>query len=327
MKTPKLLALAATLTFAGLASSATAADLKAGVNRLTFQSEGVNMVGNLFLPTNYRVGQKLPGVVVTGTWTSVKEMMSNTYAQKLAEQGFAAFTFDFRFYGESGGTPRNVENPVAKAQDINNATRFLQTINAVDAGRIGGLAICASAGYMAQAIAQGAPLKSFVTSAAWFHNAETTRLIYGGETGVQAKLEAARVARAKFESTGVVDYVPAYSQTDPNAAMYGNPTPFDYYDNPSRGAVPQWVNQFAVMAWANWLNYDPIPFAARITVPTLLIHGDNAALPQGVRAFYDGLKGPKSMFWSPGAHFDFYDQEAEVSRAVRIATVHLQGTL
>ena len=33
------------------------------------------------------------------------------------------------------------------------------------------------------------------------------------------------------------------------------------------------------------------------------------------------------MFWSPGAHFDFYDAEAEVNRAVRIAAIHFSSTL
>jgi uncharacterized protein len=326
MKNLKFFAIAAGLIALGSATSTQAggSSLKSGLNRVTFQSEGVNMVGNLFLPQSYRVGQKLPTVIVTGTWTSVKEMMANTYARKLADQGFAALTFDFRFYGESGGAPRNYENPTAKALDIRNAARYLQTVSAVDGSKIGGLAVCASAGYMAQAIADGASIKSFVTSAAWFHNAELARAIYGGAEGVQAKLEAAKAARAKFNQTGVVDYVPAYSTTDKNAAMFGE---FDYYGNAKRGGIPQWGNQFAVMAWENWLNYDPIQYATRITAPTLVIHSDNAALPQGARAFFDGLKGPKNMFWTQGAHFDFYDNDAEVSRAAKVAAIHFSSTL
>ncbi len=322
--TAGIIATAATTALVSSSAQAQNQVLRAGMNKISFQSEGVRMVGNLYLPSNYRAGQKLRTVVVGGTWTSVKEQMSNRYAEQLATQGIAALSFDFRGYGESGGTPRNLENSSMKAADITNAAKYLSTLSFAEQGKIGGLAICASAGYMAKAIADGAPINSFVTVAAWLHNAETTRLIYGGEAGVQAKLEAAKLAKQKFQQTGVVDYVPAYSRTNADAAMFGD---FDFYGNPARGALPQWGNQFAVKAWEDWLNFDAIVLAPKITAPTLMIHSDNAALPQGVRAFYAGLKGSKNLFWTEGAHFDFYDNAAEVNRAVRVAAVHFSSSL
>lgn len=39
---------------------------KPGINRVTFQSEGEKIVGNLYLPANNKSGDKLPAVVVTG---------------------------------------------------------------------------------------------------------------------------------------------------------------------------------------------------------------------------------------------------------------------
>ena len=46
----------------------------------------------------------------------------------LAERGLAALAFDHRFFGESGGEPRQFENPAAKIEDIRNAvTALLRT--------------------------------------------------------------------------------------------------------------------------------------------------------------------------------------------------------
>jgi uncharacterized protein len=299
---------------------------KPGVNRVTFQSEGERMVGNLYLPANYKAGDKLPAVIVTGSWTTVKEQMAGTYARKLAEQGFAALAFDFRSFGESGGKPRGFESPTAKIADIKNAITFLQTVDAVDGNRIAGLGICASAGYMAVATATDSRIKSFVAVAPWIHDAAIVNTVYGSENAVQEKIKSSQAARVKFEQTGKVEYVPAISTTNKQAAMYGN---IDYYLNTKRGAIPQWANQFAVMSWAEWLTFSAMPQAKQIKVPTLFIHSDKAAIPDGARQFFAAIPGEnKNIVWFPQVQqFDFYDQEATIDKAVALTVKQLTTSL
>ncbi len=55
----------------------------------------------------------------------------------------------------------------------------------VDSNKIGALGVCASAGYLANATARDQRIKSFVTVAAWLHEPETVKLIYGGKEGVR----------------------------------------------------------------------------------------------------------------------------------------------
>lgn len=300
------------------------ASFKAGANKVTFQSEGVKMVGNLYLPASYKPGDKLPALVVAGSWTSVKEQMSGLYAQKLAEQGFATLAFDFRFFGESGGEPRYYESPQGKIQDIKNAVTFLQSLPIIDRDRIGGLAVCASAGYMAHAIAEGAGINSFATVAAWLHDPQTVPAVYGGQEGVRQRIELGLAARQKYEQTGKVEYVPAHSETDPKAAMYSQ---VDYYSNPTRGEIPEWTNQFAVMSWSEWLQFDALAAAPKITVPTRFVHSDNSALPDNVRKFYRDMPGSKDLFWTQGQHTDFYDKQPYVNRAVQAVAEHFKNTL
>ncbi|ARV58998.1 alpha/beta hydrolase [Nostocales cyanobacterium HT-58-2] len=296
---------------------------KPGLNKVTFQSEGVKMVGNLYLPADYKPGDKLPATVVTGAWTTVKEQMPDLYAKKLAAQGLATLTFDFRFWGESGGEPRQYESPQKKIQDMKNAVTYLQSLPMIDANRIGGLGVCASAGYMAQTIAEDNRFKSFVTVAAWLHDPESLRSVFG-EEGVRRKMEAGMAAQKKYAQTGEVEYVPAYKQNDPKAAMS---SPLSYYGSSSRGAIPQWKNQFAEMSWVEWLQFDALAAAPKVTIPTLFIHSDNSALPDSVRKFYNTMPGPKNLFWTQGEHTDFYDQEPYVTKAVQVAAVHFKNTL
>src|SRR5688500_11670962 len=84
-----------------MTSTAFASDIQS--RQVTFQNEGSTLVGTLYLPADHQPGQRLPGVVVTGAWTSIKEQMSGLYAREMAERGFAALAFDFRGWGQSGG--------------------------------------------------------------------------------------------------------------------------------------------------------------------------------------------------------------------------------
>jgi pimeloyl-ACP methyl ester carboxylesterase len=148
--------------------------------------------------------------------------------------------------------------------------------------------------------------------------------IYGGQDGVAQRMAAGRKARSRYEETDEVEYVPAASDSDPSAAMYGA---FDYYLDPGRGNIPEWANRYAVMAWPEWLTFDPVPVAERITVPTLLVHSEDAAIPEGVRRFHAGLTGPKELVWLTGTQFDFYDQEPNVTAAISHVIRHLAATL
>ncbi|MGV2829800.1 alpha/beta hydrolase [Myxosarcina sp. GI1(2024)] len=115
-------ATAATLQLA-LVNNAEAAEVK----EVTFESNNQNLVGDLYLPDDYQAGDKLPGVVVTGAWTTVKEQMPATYAEAMANRGYAVLAFEFRNWGESEGNERQLENPANKTQDIVAAANYLTT--------------------------------------------------------------------------------------------------------------------------------------------------------------------------------------------------------
>ena len=299
---------------------------KPGINRVTFQSEGEKLVGNLYLPANYKSGDKLPAVVVSGAWMTIKEQMPATYAQKLADKGFAALAFDFRTFGESGGKLRGFESPTEKIKDIKNAVGFLETVGAVDSNKIAGLGICASAGYMVEAAAEDSRIKSLVTVAPWIHSPEIVNTVYGGEKAVQEKIKIGKAARKQFEETGKAEVVPAASKTNSKAPMFGE---IPYYTETQRGAIPEWDNEFAIMSWSEWLTFNPMPQARNINIPTLFIHSEQAAIPQGARQFFDNIPTSNKKFvWLENrTQFDFYDQEATVNQSVSQVASHLQSTL
>ena len=294
------------------------------MKKVTFQSEGLTLTGNLFLPTNFIPEQQYPAVIASGSWTTVKEQMAGLYADKLAQKGFITLAFDFRNFGESEGEPRFYENPAMKVVDIQNAVSYLESLPEVDSARIGAFGICAGAGYTVVAASQDKRIQSVVTTASWLHDAEAVKLFYSGEEGVLAKITAAQAAKRNYAENGVVETIPAISTTDESAAMYG---PYDYYLNPERGAIPQWsADEFAVMSWEDWLTFDPTTSAQEVTVPTLMIHSDGAVLPEYTKQYFEKLgTTDKSLRWvetaleSPFHQFSFYDQDDEVNLSVALA--------
>lgn len=287
--------------------------------KVSFTSDNEKIVGNLYFPANYQIPNKYPAIVITGSWTSVKEQMAEIYAKELAKRGFITLAFDFRNFGESEGKIRALESAKLKMTDIHQASEFLRQQPEVANNYVAGLSLCASSGYMAHAIANGAPIKSFATVAAWLHNAETAKQIYT-PAYYDLLIQSSQKAKINFEENGTIEYIAAFSMTDKQAAMQAAEP--GYYGDEKRGAISQWDNRFAVMAWEEWLTFDALSPASHITVPTLLVHSDESALPDNVRQFYKDLKAQKALYWMQGQHLNFYDQPELVEEAADIVAVY-----
>ena len=119
----------------------------------------------------------------------------------------------------------------------------------------------------------------------------------------------------------------AASNDDPSAAMYWEGDALDYYLNPRRGAVPQWGNRFALMAWPEWLAFDPIAIAGEVRAPTRLVTGDGTATPGGARAIRRPHDGAPRLVSLAGTQFDFYDDPRTVRAAATAAIEHFRETL
>lgn len=290
---------------------------------MVFPSDGTSLVGRVYRNVDNLVDPQ-PTVVVTGSWLTVKEQMPHTYALALAERGLTAFTFDFTGFGQSGGGPRQLELPARKIADIIAAADFLSTMSFVRGGAVGHLGICASAQYALAAIARGARIRAFASVAGWYHDAPSVAGFYGGPSGTALRLDRARRALEAYAASGTVAMVPAYRPGDDRAGMFFE---LDYYANPNRGAVPAWKNEMAEMSWLFWLTFDGLRAARAVTVPTVMVHGDGCVLPEHAKAIHAALRGPKRLEWAEGSQIDFYDQPAQVTKALAVIDRHFKETL
>ncbi|MEM9427811.1 MAG: dienelactone hydrolase family protein [Pseudomonadota bacterium] len=312
MKLPTLTTAATLLATTALADVET--------RTITFENEGATLSGTLYLPEGHD-GAPLPVVVVTGAWTSVEEQMPRTYAHKMVERGFAAFTFDFRGWGKSGDLENQVrfkEDPAAKTSDIRAAFDLVATLPEVDAGAIHGLGICASAGYMVDAVAGNDLVRRIGLVAPWLQNAELVEAVYGGAEGASGLIEMGRAAEA---DGGQI--IPAAGPEGADGVLM----PIGgYYYEADRGAIPEYDNQWNNASWEGWLTYHPADNADRLDKPLAIVHSEAAAIPQGVQSFLDGFAGEATLQWLEDVtQFDFYDNPEDVERAADTVAAHFQG--
>ena len=104
---------------------------------IEFTSEGTRCAGSLYRPDESLTTGDPPVVVMGNGFGLPRQAGLPTVAQRLAEHGLAAMTFDYRSLGESGGEPRNVVIPFRQLDDWRAAVRHARTIDGIDGDRVG----------------------------------------------------------------------------------------------------------------------------------------------------------------------------------------------
>ena len=84
---------------------------------IEFTSKGVLCSGWLYIPDNLARGKKAPGIVMAHGFAGVKEMGLAGFAEHFEAAGFVTLVFDYRFWGESEGEPRNQIFPISQQKE------------------------------------------------------------------------------------------------------------------------------------------------------------------------------------------------------------------
>ena len=279
--------------------------------KVTFPSNGVQLVGHLYTPDN--VTEKLPALPILGPMTFVKEQAPTEYARRFAERGIIALAFDPRYHGESEGEPRRFESPMAKAEDVRAAIDYLQSRLDVEAEQVLAMAVCQGSSTMIRAVADDTRVKAFSTVAGHYRDPEADVEWMGTEAALTERRSRGEQAKRHYEETGEVEYVPA---VDPQRLDVGMPGSFvwDWYSPWAERGI--WENRYALMSDADLLAYESLSAASRIQTPYLMIHSDNSFLPNAARRHFDAVPTTdKQLVWEGSTgHFQYYEDPAVLDK-------------
>lgn len=282
--------------------------------KVTFHNRyGIALAADLYKPQNAQ--GRLAAIAVSGPYGAVKEQVSGRYAQTLAEYGFLTIAFDPSYYGESGGTPRNLTSPEISTEDFSAAVDYLSVRKDVDAQRIGILGICGWGGFALNAAANDPRIKATVTST-MYDMSRVNANGYFDKMTVDDRYEL----RKKLSEQRTEDYLAGNHERDGGVV---NPVPedaplfvkqyHDYYKT-ERGYHRRspnsndGINKTATLAF---INMPILSYIEEIRSAVLLVHGEQAHSRYFSEDAFKRLKGEnKEILIIPGAnHTDLYDNE------------------
>ena len=291
------------------------------MEKVTFFVDQTPLVGDLHGAVQ---SEKRPAVAILGPMTYHKEQAPTEYARRLADQGFIALAYDSRYRGESGGTPRAWENPFHKVEDLKAAIAYLKSRPDVDPDQVSILAICQGSSIAFRAAAELDGVHALATIAGHYRDHEGD-IDWLTEEGYRARKAQGEVAKARFETSGEVDYIKGVDKTDMNVGMPGEFVWVWYQPWADRGL---WDNRYAVMSDADLLAYESIGAAAGLTTPWLMIHGDKCFLPGAARRHMAAVPETTrtKTVWDDTPHLAYYDQADIIDRATADVVAWFRST-
>jgi fermentation-respiration switch protein FrsA (DUF1100 family) len=286
------------------------------IERITFSSEGVELVGELRIPEG---DGARPAVALTGPFSGVKEQVLGTYAERLARAGLITLAIDHRGFGESGGR-RQHEDSQGKLADLRAAVGVLAGRPEADPARLAMVGVCLGGGYAVRAAAMDPRIKA-VAGIAGAYNSPAWLI----ETmGIDAYRSALGGLLDRYE-----EYLPAVAPDGGEAAMEGE-EPYAYYGT-ERSSSPHWRNEVTRGSLHSLMTFDALGAAELlVATPLLVVHGkvDAYCSPELARRLHERTPGDKEIRWlDAGQHIDLYDVEPYVTQAARATAEFLHHRL
>lgn len=291
---------------------------KVTARKVNFENQyGMKVAGNLFLPKRASQAERLSAIIVGHPMGAVKEQSANLYAQKLADQGFAALSIDLSFWGESEGKPRNAVSPDIYAEDFSAAVDFLGTQPFIDRNRIGVLGICGSGSFAISAAKIDPRLKAIATVSMYDMGGANRNGLRHSATLEQRKQTIAQAAEQRYiEFTGGEKKYTSGSVHELTQSSSAIEREFyDFYRTPRgeftpKGSSPKLTTHPTLSSNVKFLNFYPFNDIETISPrPMLFIAGSEAHSKEFSEEAYRLAAEPKELLVVPNAgHVDLYDR-------------------
>jgi uncharacterized protein len=248
-----------------------------------------------------------PCVVLAHGFGALKEGGPVRVAERFAQAGYAALAFDYRYFGESGGEPRQFLSAGRQLEDWRVAINYARTLEGVDGERIAIWGSSYSGGHVMALAAEDPTIGAVISQTPHTRSFKTLQAIGPAQ---QARLTVAGLRDLAATALG------RGPQTIPIVGPPGSVGAMTTPDSePGYAAMYdegfEWRNEFTPRAAFGLSLYSPGKRAADIQCPILVqVCSDDAITPPGP-AIEAATRAPMGelVTYAGLGHFDIYRGE------------------
>jgi len=261
---------------------------------------------------------------------SIKALYLDPFARTIADAGVAVLCFDYRYYGESEGVPREQIIPSAQIEDYRNALTYLATREEIDAERLGVWGTSFSGGHVLHLGAYDPRVKAVVSQVAGVDIWATAKQVLPPE-GLEAFAQTITAERLRRFQGGEPAYIPLSAPAG-EVALQPNTESYEFLEEAKRTVAPNFQNRVTVDSIERVLEHAPGLVIDRIAPKPLLMilaKEDSWTRPDLIREAFARASEPKQLIELEGGHHDVYNGPSQPLAAKAAAdwfAVHLNAT-
>lgn len=282
-----------------------------------FDSEGVRCAGWYFAPETASAQAPVPAIAMAHGMGAVKEMYIEPFAEQFAAAGMAVLLFDYRYFGESGGEPRERIAPRDQIEDYRNALTWLALRPEVDADRLGVWGTSFSGGHVLHLGAYDPRAKVVVSQVGAMDLWTNARRVTSPDA-FAGLLAAVGEDRARRYSGGEVAYLPNALPDGEGPALQVDTETYEWLTEAQQTVAPNWRNQVSIDSIERILEHAPALAIDRIAPKPLLMilaTQDKWTPPDLIRDAFARAGDPKRLLEIEGGHYVLYHGDGQKQAA------------
>jgi cephalosporin-C deacetylase-like acetyl esterase len=269
--------------------------------------DGTTIRAWLYLPED--LSQSVPCVILNHGFGGTKDFLLERYASRFVEAGFAALAYDYRYFGESEGQPRQLFSINYQLDDLRAAVEFARSQPEVNPDQIVLWGTSAAGGYGLSVAAADDRVTAVIAQCAGL-DPEKDGKIYLERAGIghflQLFMHAQRdKGRSRFDLSPHL--IPMVGKPG-TLAMHNAPGAFEGYAKMTEESAT-FENEVCARALLLAHDYDPIEAAELVQCPVLLLvcEHDNLVSPDSHVRVAEVLGDKAQVKTYSIGHFDIYE--------------------